>query len=51
MTIKMPYGEECLPDLKASFLMFVFVVIYVLTYIQIYISVLCITHTWLDCQV
>ena len=26
MTIKMPYGEEDLPDLKASFLMFVFVV-------------------------
>ena len=26
MTIKMPYGEEDLPDLKASFLMCVFVV-------------------------
>ena len=24
MTIKMPYGEEGLPDLKASFLMCVF---------------------------
>ena len=26
MTIKMPYGEEGLPDLKASFLMCMFVV-------------------------
>ena len=40
MTIKMPYGEEGLPDLKASFLMCVCVCCeYLLTCIHMFISV------------
>ena len=42
MTIKMPYGEECLPGLEACSPLFVPVVVFCkhVSCIQIYISVL-----------
>lgn len=42
MTIKMPYGEECLPGLEACYPLFVPVVVFCkhVSCIQIYISVL-----------
>ena len=42
MTIKMPYGEECLPGLEACSHLFVFVVCkHVFSRRQTYITVLC----------